>query len=303
MSLPKQDLRQPGKGDCFEFATSLKKNELRRLILIDGFNILHHFKNMSLQDSAMVDDKMCPLILVPLVCSLMKEGFVVRIVLKNIPEENRISDSYVLQALISAGLCIFPLHYDVEEEDDLVLLKMAKQYGALIITRDQFRNHKEYQETAKQYVVEYDKVATGLLKDRFSSKQLETNLCYKYSISVHEFAERFVVDPTCEDYELVEKASKKFKQINEGQYITMKLINMYIYALFCYIFNRGIPAAVEDFIHKGSFPMSYDDFLFAYDADVEYKRKHQILQIKVDEEDDISDDDLKFSDMCLENTV
>uniref|UniRef100_A0A914YKZ1 RNase NYN domain-containing protein n=1 Tax=Panagrolaimus superbus TaxID=310955 RepID=A0A914YKZ1_9BILA len=190
---------------------------------------------------------MCPLILVPFVCSLMKEGFVVRIVLKNIPEENKISDSYVLRALQSAGLCIFPLHYDVEEEDDLVLLRMAQQYGAIIITRDQFRNHKEYQETAKKYVVEYDKIPTELLKDRFSSEMLKSCLCYKYTICLHEFAERFIVDPTSEDYELVQKASKKFKQVDEGEYVTMKLINMYICARFCYVHNYGVPEAFQDF--------------------------------------------------------
>uniref|UniRef100_A0A914QSL3 RNase NYN domain-containing protein n=1 Tax=Panagrolaimus davidi TaxID=227884 RepID=A0A914QSL3_9BILA len=168
------------------FRKELKEDELRRLILIDGFNIMHHFKNMGLENPSIIDERMCPLVLLPLVCNLMKEGFIVRVVLKNIPREYKISESYILKELQGSGLCIFGLHANVEEEDDLVMLRIAKEYGALIISRDQFRNHKEYEEIARNNVVKYDKISTGLLNDKDSTKKLQDGLCFKYRIDLHE---------------------------------------------------------------------------------------------------------------------
>uniref|UniRef100_A0AC35F4J5 RNase NYN domain-containing protein n=1 Tax=Panagrolaimus sp. PS1159 TaxID=55785 RepID=A0AC35F4J5_9BILA len=278
--------------DCtVQFRKELKEDELRRLILIDGFNIMHHFKNMGLENPSIIDERMCPLVLLPLVCYLMKEGFIVRVVLKNIPRKNKISESYILTELQATGLCIFGLHADVAEEDDLVMLRIAKEYGALIISRDQFRNHKVYEEIARNNVVEFDKISTGCLNDQNSTEKLQDGLCFKYRIDLHESPEKFIVDPSNIDYELVQKSMKKFKKLELGAYSRLMLIYLYTHAQFCYVYNVRIPRVLQSFINADSFPMIYSDFIRAYDAREEYEVKHRIYKFDKREKDDISDVD------------
>uniref|UniRef100_A0AC34FS35 RNase NYN domain-containing protein n=1 Tax=Panagrolaimus sp. ES5 TaxID=591445 RepID=A0AC34FS35_9BILA len=275
-----------------EVPSSVKGEQLRRMILIDGFNVMHHFKDMTLQSSAMFDEQMSPLILIPLICGFLQNGYVVRLILKNMPDHKKVSDLYILELLQKKGMCMFPEDDDTEK-DDLLLLGLAKKYGALIISRDQFRNHREYDDIRINNRIEYDKVATGHFKTKKSCEILKHSMAFKYALTMNEFADKFIVDPSDDDYELVQKSLKEFKQVSMESVESLNILLQYVYCYWRYVYNYGIPDCVKPFISKTSFPMTFEDFEFAYHEYEEEERKHQLLpsEIPVNPLNDMSDDE------------
>uniref|UniRef100_A0A914QF74 RNase NYN domain-containing protein n=1 Tax=Panagrolaimus davidi TaxID=227884 RepID=A0A914QF74_9BILA len=277
----------------------IKSKQLQRLILIDAFNVMHHFKEIGLQECSTGDEKMCPLILIPLIMDFIQNGYVVRVVMKNMPDVKKTSDLYILDFLQHMDLLLYPQEDDLEK-DDLLLLHLAEKYGALIITNDQFRNHKGYETIADNNRIEYDKTPTGHFSSRHkeSSEILQDEMTFKFTIALHEMPGKFIVGPKDEDYERVAESMKKFKQISQADAMSFKLLNMYIYSSWCFVYNYGIPDCVKKFLDADSFPIEYFEFInkyIAFEEDEKKKKKHsnydpQLHYLRV--RDDLSDTDL-----------
>uniref|UniRef100_A0A914YTP0 RNase NYN domain-containing protein n=1 Tax=Panagrolaimus superbus TaxID=310955 RepID=A0A914YTP0_9BILA len=270
--------------------------KLPRLIIIDGFNIMHHFKTLDYRNSVLCDDSMCPIILIPLLLKWAQEGFSVRVVLRNMPDENKITHSYILHELERMGLLLYGLTDDIEA-DDLLMLKLAKKYGALIITRDQFRNHKGCEKVAEEYTVEYEQVRTNV-----TVEMLKKCLYYNSKVAIHDSKDRFYANQDDKDYELVKEAATKYPLCSPTIIHVLSLLQLYIYNSIRFMYNLGISKQVIFLQLNDKFPMEWGHFLQRYydwqlieDKKEKAKSRNEVIEEKreyiIDPEDCYLKDD------------
>uniref|UniRef100_A0A914Q651 RNase NYN domain-containing protein n=1 Tax=Panagrolaimus davidi TaxID=227884 RepID=A0A914Q651_9BILA len=271
------------------YSSEESSERLNRLILIDGFNVMHHFKDLDHRDPTvpLLDESMCPIILLPLIIKWTKDGHCVKVVLRNMPDADKVSHDYILRELEELGFLIYN-NEDRVENDDLLMLDLAMKYGAIIITRDQFRNHKGYENIAELYSVEYEK-----LPGKFSIENLKTSLSYKSKCEMHESNEFFYAYKSDNDYELVKESLTAFPLCNPYTITRLHILQLFLYNNIRYCYNLGLSKHINFLQPFDEFPMKWIDFRSRYngyqlkeDGKEKYRQKPiKALKLDITEED------------------
>ncbi|KAE9555302.1 hypothetical protein FO519_001461 [Halicephalobus sp. NKZ332] len=116
---------------------------LERLILIDGANFMHSVKTVYPSDSTF-DQRPNALPLAFFVHNLLSHGHNVRVcILQHMLHRNIIQNFYAIEVLSATGLLI-QSKLNGKEADDVCLLTIAREYGAVIISNDKYTNHRNF---------------------------------------------------------------------------------------------------------------------------------------------------------------
>ncbi|KAI6179535.1 NEDD4-binding protein 1 [Aphelenchoides besseyi] len=117
----------------------------RRLLVIDGCNVLFDEKNHQTQKYLMKNATG----LLWMVNYLMKNGFEVLVVLRrHFHDDFKLKNNYILNRLDQLEVLAY-----VGDNDDECILKTAKEYCGCVISNDQYRDHSnEYKEVIERRI-------------------------------------------------------------------------------------------------------------------------------------------------------
>uniref|UniRef100_A0AC34F639 RNase NYN domain-containing protein n=1 Tax=Panagrolaimus sp. ES5 TaxID=591445 RepID=A0AC34F639_9BILA len=214
-------------------------NSHPRLLLIDGYNLMHSFKELFVEYRSKDDLRMNAMVLVPLIRDLHQHGYRVRIVIKGmLVSERFVANCYILRELERMNLLLFP-EDDEKESDDILMLSLAEQYGALIISNDAFANHQEYKRIAERNTIKYSRICNN----NFKIETLEKELAFQYLISFEGVGDRFYCCKDDPDYEKVTLSYDIFRPLSQTTQKHLDLLHVYIYAELCSLL--GVPRPTE----------------------------------------------------------
>uniref|UniRef100_A0AC34F2I8 RNase NYN domain-containing protein n=1 Tax=Panagrolaimus sp. ES5 TaxID=591445 RepID=A0AC34F2I8_9BILA len=211
--------------------------QLPRLILIDGFNVMHGFKN--LMNDPHVDSRMNAIVILPLIKTFSNAGFVVRIAIPRYPKPFEVNHMYILHELNKIQICIYPAK-TFKEADDLIMLEIAEKYGAKIISNDAFKNHRKYQSVAQKYAIKYKKK----LNPKFSLEELERRLIFKNKCFIDGKEDDMYCMLNDPDYKKVEESYDVFWQLTIYDKKILDLLQSYVHCYICSQIGFKIPSNI-----------------------------------------------------------
>ena len=173
-------------------------------------------------------------------------------------------------------LLLFP-ETDATEADDVLMLRIAKKYGAMIVSKDQFRNH-EFPDQIRNNTIFYDLVDDRDFPHKIRST-LKTKLIFNKSVIFNAdpgkrfisrlsfllnklipFSENLLVSPGDDDYQSVKKSLEIFDLDLEKVMFNLNLLYLYIFSCARYIYGYGIHSQVFFMPKDQHFPMDWWDF-------------------------------------------
>uniref|UniRef100_A0A914QYN2 RNase NYN domain-containing protein n=1 Tax=Panagrolaimus davidi TaxID=227884 RepID=A0A914QYN2_9BILA len=125
-----------------------------RLILIDAANFMFYYRNVTGNYSNIYDFRPNAFHIPMLVTNLSSRGHPIRIVITEELTKNkqRVQNHFILHELEKAGLLLHP-YGNKKDKDDVCLLQLAEQHGALIISNDHFNNYPGYTKHLKANIL------------------------------------------------------------------------------------------------------------------------------------------------------
>uniref|UniRef100_A0A914Y345 RNase NYN domain-containing protein n=1 Tax=Panagrolaimus superbus TaxID=310955 RepID=A0A914Y345_9BILA len=229
--------------------------QLHRLIIIDGFNVMHGFKNLI--DGLHQDSRMNAMILLPLFRIFSNSGFIVRIALKRLPEPFEVDHMYIIQELNKVQACIYPKE-DFREADDCMMLQIAERYGAKIISNDAFTNHPEYQFVAQKYTIKYKKTPNP----EFSFDQLQHGLIFENKFTMNILSDDLYCSPDDPDYKKVRKSHDAFWRLTIIDNKILDLLWNYVHCGICSQIGFKIPSNIKFMNDNESCPPKFEVFKY-----------------------------------------
>uniref|UniRef100_A0AC35FQD2 RNase NYN domain-containing protein n=1 Tax=Panagrolaimus sp. PS1159 TaxID=55785 RepID=A0AC35FQD2_9BILA len=233
-----------------------KQPRLKRIMIIDGFNVMRSSHNLvtGLQCSP-YDSRMNAITLLPMLKRIIKQGFRVRVVFKRLPKPFEILHNYIIGALNQMRLILYP-EKDFLEADDKMMLEIAQRYGSMIITNDAFRNHEEYKEIATNNTIKYKKERNS----KFSLDALQKGLIFENKIHMLATEDKVYCYPNSRDYRKVKSSHNNFWPATKNDIKAIDSLCDYVYYSICFQMGLRIPRSIKFMDDRENMPHKYVDF-------------------------------------------